>query len=59
MSSPPAGPAPASPTPPQPAANEEETGVPGLRSWRAVYLFVFGCFLVWVALLAVLTRWFS
>ncbi|MGO9585760.1 MAG: hypothetical protein ACLP2Y_06160 [Limisphaerales bacterium] len=32
-----------------------ETGLPGLRSWCGVYLFVFGCFVLWVVLLAMLT----
>ena len=38
---------------------DEETGLPGLRSWRAVYLGVFGTFLLWIILLAALTRVFS
>jgi len=32
-----------------------QTGLPLLRSWRGVYLFVFGCFVLWVMLLAMLT----
>jgi hypothetical protein len=35
--------------------NEELTGLPGLRTWRGVYLLVFGCFVLWVALLLALT----
>ncbi len=35
------------------------TGLPGLRSWRAVYLAVLGTFLLWIILLAALTRAFS
>ena len=27
--------------------NEELTGLPRLRTWRGVYLFVFGCFVLW------------
>lgn len=38
---------------------DEMTGLPGLRTWRAVYLVVFGTFLLWVGLLAALTRSFS
>ncbi len=38
---------------------DETTGLPGLRSWRAVYLMVFGTFLLWIGLLAALTRFFS
>jgi hypothetical protein len=37
----------------------EETRVPGFRTWRGVYLFAFGCFIVWVALLTALSRKFS
>ena len=40
-------------------AEEEPTGLPGLRSWRAVYGFVFASFLVWIGLLAALTWAFS
>ena len=40
-------------------ANDEATGLPGLRTWRGVYLFVLGCFIVWVGLLTLLTRMFS
>jgi hypothetical protein len=35
-----------------------ETGLPLLRSWHRVYLFVFGCFVLWVVLLAMLTMFF-
>ncbi len=35
------------------------TGLPGLRTWRAVYLFVFGCFVLWVLLLLALTVVYS
>ena len=38
---------------------DETTGLPGLLSWRAVYLVVFGTFLLWIVLLAALTRCFS
>jgi len=34
---------------------DEPTGLPGLRTWRHVYLFVFGSFVLWVVLLLVLT----
>ena len=37
----------------------EETGLPLLRSWKAVYLFVVGSFVLWVALLIALTEIFS
>jgi hypothetical protein len=42
-----------------PAGKEEPTGLPGLRTWRGVYLLVFGCFVLWVLLLLVLTLSFS
>lgn len=39
--------------------SDDATGLPGLRSWRAVYLAVLGTFLLWTGLLAALTRAFS
>jgi hypothetical protein len=51
-----------SPTPPGApgsSPDEKETGLPGFRSWRAVYLFVLATFVVWVVLLAALTELFS
>ena len=36
--------------------NEESPGVPGFRSWRGIYLFVFVFFVVCVVLLALLSR---
>ena len=47
------------PSQPSNPVDDAVTGLPGLRSWRAVYLFVFGCFVLWVVLLAALTRVFS
>jgi hypothetical protein len=40
----------------EPAAGA--TGLPWLRSWRAVYWFVAGTFVLWVGLLTLLTRTF-
>jgi hypothetical protein len=40
-------------------AGDAATGLPWLRSWRGVYSFVFGCFLLWVVLLVVLKALFS
>jgi len=37
----------------------ESPGVPGFRTWRAIYLFVFGWFALVVVLLAVLTATFA
>lgn len=38
---------------------EEDTGLPRLRSWRSVYVFVVGTFGVTVALLAWFTHLFA
>lgn len=35
---------------------DEGPGLPGLRTWRSVYLFVAGSFAVWVIGLIVLER---
>jgi hypothetical protein len=40
-------------------ADTDPPHVPGFRTWRAVYLFVFGWFVLVVALLTVFTRVFS
>lgn len=37
----------------------EGTGLPWPRTWKGVYLFVLGCFVLWVALLILLTEVFS
>ena len=37
----------------------EETGLPFFRSWKSVYLFVLGSFVLWIALLVALTKYFS
>lgn len=43
-----------------PRVNRDElTGLPGLRTWNNVYLFVFACFVLWVSLLLVLTVFYS
>jgi hypothetical protein len=36
----------------------EAPGLPALRTWRRVYVFVLGSFVVWVGLLIVLARLF-
>ena len=46
---------PTSPTPP----NDESPGVPGFRTWRGVYLFVFGCFVAVVIALTIFSRVFA
>jgi len=44
--------------PPAPAS-DESPGVPGFRTWRGIYLFVFLCFVLAVAFLAAFSRWFA
>jgi hypothetical protein len=39
--------------------DDEKTGLPGLRSWRQVHLWVLVILAVWIGLLAALTRAFS
>ena len=38
---------------------DEPPGVPGFRTWRGVYLFVFGFFVLCVLLLALFSRVFA
>jgi hypothetical protein len=40
-------------------SDAEPPGLPGFRTWRGVYLFVFGWFVLVVVLLAIFTRLFS
>ncbi len=42
-----------------PEGKEELTGLPGLRTWRAVYAVVLASFALWVGLLIALSRMFS
>jgi hypothetical protein len=44
---------------PDQQADEDPPDVPGFRSWGAVYLFVFGWFVLVVVLLTAFTRFFS
>lgn len=37
----------------------ESPGLPWFRTWRGVYLFAFGCFVLYVVLLTVFSRAFS
>jgi len=41
------------------APDDDRPDVPGLRTWRAVYWFVLGCFVVTVLVLTVFTRVFA
>lgn len=43
---------------PPESAGTEATGLPGLRTWKHVYAFVLGWFVVCVLLLALLTEVF-
>lgn len=45
--------------PPDQRSDAEPPGLPGLHTWRGVYLFVFGCFVLVVVLLAVFARIFA
>ncbi len=45
--------------PEQKPVDDESTGLPGLRSWRSVYLFVLSVFVLWIGLLTVLTEMYS
>jgi len=38
---------------------DESTGLPWFRTWRGVYWFVIGCFVLYVGLLAIFSRAFS
>ena len=42
--------------PNQPPSNDDEPGVPIFRTWRGVYVFVFACFVLIVALLTLFSR---
>ena len=42
-----------------PVSEAESTGLPWFHSWRGVYVFVFGSFILWVVLLFALTLSFS
>ncbi len=44
---------------PPESANDESPGVPGFRTWRRVYIFVFALFVLVVALLAIFSRHFA
>jgi len=39
--------------------DDKTTGLPWFKTWRAVYIFVFASFAVWVGLLVALTVTFS
>jgi hypothetical protein len=39
--------------------DDEKTGLPGLTTWRSVYVFVFSCFVFYVVALTVFGRYFA
>ena len=45
--------------PDDPSTGDESPGVPGFRTWRGIYLFVFVCFVLVVALLTLFSRLFA
>jgi hypothetical protein len=45
--------------PPDHPRSDESPGVPGFRSWRGIYLFVFVSFVLVVVLLALFSRAFA
>ncbi len=47
------------PAPPDQGSDAAPPGVPGFATWRGVYLFVFGWFVLVVVLLAIFSRNFS
>ena len=44
---------------PDPAPDDNSPGVPGFRTWRGVYFFVFAFFVLVVILLTVFSRLFA
>ena len=45
--------------PEEPEKDGESTGLPGFRTWRGVYLFVFGSFVLIIVALTLFSRFFS
>jgi hypothetical protein len=41
------------------SSTDATPGVPGFRTWRGVYLFVFGCFVAVVIALTIFSRVFA
>jgi hypothetical protein len=42
-----------------PVPDDSSTGLPWPRTWRGVYLFVFGCFLLVVLALTLFSRYYA
>lgn len=47
------------PTMPTPEPDDDSPGLPGFRTWRGVYVFVFGCFVLVVIALTLFSRYFA
>lgn len=45
--------------PSTPEPNDDAPGVPGFRTWRGVYWFVFACFIAVVIALTVFSHFFA
>jgi hypothetical protein len=45
--------------PSDPPTSDENPGVPGFRTWRGVYFFIFLWFVIVVAVLALFSQWFA
>ena len=45
--------------PPNSSDSDEAPGVPGFRTWRGVYIFVFACFILVVIALTLFSRAFA
>jgi hypothetical protein len=46
-------------SPPDSQPDDQSPGVPGFRTWRGIYLFVFVVFVLVVGLLTFFSRWFA
>jgi hypothetical protein len=46
-------------TPADPPNSDESPQVPGFRTWRGIYIFVFIVFVLVVVLLAIFSHWFA
>ena len=42
-----------------PVTDDKSPGVPGFRTWRGVYIFVFAFFVLVVVLLTIFSRFFA
>ena len=45
--------------PPESRSPDESPGVPGFRTWRGIYLFVFAAFVLVVVMLVLFSRYFA